>query len=75
MQDSRSGGTRRTARGAYAALAAARLRPRRERAQEQTQGSEATGGPLQEVIVPPRAARKVQQGTHQRNRADAGGPR
>jgi iron complex outermembrane receptor protein len=51
IQDSRSVVTRAFARAPCAALALLACAPGASRAQEQTQGSEATGGPLQEVIV------------------------
>src|SRR5882724_6849781 len=51
IQDSRSVVTRALGRAPYAALALLACAPGASRAQEQTQGSEATGGPLQEVIV------------------------
>ena len=51
IQDGRSGGTRALLGAPYAALLLLACVPGVSRAQEQTQGSEATGGPLQEVIV------------------------
>src|SRR6266850_1444691 len=51
IQDSRSVVRRALGRAPYAALALLACVPDASRAQEQTQGSEATGGPLQEVIV------------------------
>ncbi len=51
IQDSRSVVTRALGRAPYAALALLAFTPGPSRAQEHTQGSEATGGPLQEVIV------------------------
>jgi len=51
IQDGRSGVTRALLGAPYAALLLLACVPGVSRAQEQTQGSEATGGPLQEVIV------------------------
>ncbi len=51
IQDSRSVVRRALGRAPCAALALLACVPDASRAQEQTQGSEATGGPLQEVIV------------------------
>ena len=51
IQNSRSVVRRALGRAPYAALALLACVPDASRAQEQTQGSEATGGPLQEVIV------------------------
>ncbi len=51
IQDGRSGGTRALLGAPYAALLLLASVAGVSRAQEQAQGSEATGGPLQEVIV------------------------
>ena len=51
IQDSRPVVTRALGRAPYAALALLAFTPGPSPAQEHTQGSEATGGPLQEVIV------------------------
>jgi iron complex outermembrane recepter protein len=51
IQDGRSGGTRALLGTSYAALLLLACVPGVSRAQEQTQGSETTAGPLQEVIV------------------------
>src|SRR6267154_3655788 len=51
IQDGRSGVTRALLGAPYAALLLLACVPGVSRAQEQTQGSEATGGPLQEITV------------------------